>query len=170
MDNLSEQDRQLIAAEALLSDRERFCLHAFLRTNDKRRTYLYSREKPPKDQSVKSLDASVSKFFRTEKVQAFLSLHAKEREATTADNNVQLSEASTAEEIKKVYVKELQRIAQSGDDARRIAAIKELKDLQNLKDTNTEGTIKKVVFYLPLRCYACKLYQEAKAKTEPPSL
>lgn len=160
----TDEEKKLIAEEAKLSDRERYLLYAYLLTGDKYRTYLYSRETPPTTDNRIMIESGMYKFFRTPKVKAFLALNENNYKKIIAENSSKdnnLTEESEKERKRREYIKELERIASSADDSRRIQAIEKLTKLQDMQTNNNDIQDKHVVYYLPLRCSDCPLYRDS---------
>lgn len=150
-----------------LTEREVFCLEAYLVNGDKLKAYLYSRE-----QSVEAnmgvLREASERFFRSDKVVSFLRLNR--RRVAVADKGREVGASSvlsrggeSREDKLESYVRGLELVAQTGSANEQVNAYKALADIQQLKKLDMrEDDERKVVFYLPLRCRECVLYREAK--------
>ena len=53
-----------------------------------------------------------------------------------------------------------------GDNVRRAAILKQIADLQRMKQDENKDEADLIHFYLPLKCHACELYIQNKRKQE----
>lgn len=137
-----------------LSDKERFCLIAYLQTGDQLMAYVCSRKK----QTVANLEAiksMASRWINSEPVQIFLDAE-RGRKATLIDKQ-------TENRSKSDVIMELNQLATLTNEPKLKAEILlKLSDLEGWKKQDTKEESETVHYYLPLRCNICELYNAAK--------
>ncbi len=142
-----------------LSDKEKFCLDAYLVNKDRTSAYVYSRKVEP-SANENSLSVLVSRWINSEPVDAYLELSADKLSIPRGDNGEPLGEA---DQMFERIVELLTGFANDNSDKKlALQAAKELGNLYQLKGKSKEEAEQHKVFYLPLRCYDCKAYQYAK--------
>lgn len=141
-----------------LTERERFCLTAYLQTNDQLLAYLCSRKRQT-GANPEALKSMASRWINSAPVQAFLDSE-RGRKAILLDEA--LDNRSKADTIK-----ELNRLATLTTDTKLKAEILlKLSDLEGWKKLDTKEEQETIHYYLPLRCNVCSLYKAAKEKTQ----
>lgn len=136
-----------------LSDRERFCLIAYLQTGDQLTAYICSRKKPVSANN-QSLIAMASRWINSEPVQAFLEAE-RGRKAALIEDAENRSKADT--------IRELNKLASLTNDTKLKAEILlKLSDLEGWKKEKEQTQDDTIRYYLPLRCNVCSLYKAAK--------
>ncbi len=143
-----------------LTDRERFCLIAYLQTGDQLTAYLCSRKKPvsANNQSIVSM---ASRWINSEPVQAFLEAE-RGRKAILIEETTDRTKADT--------IRELNKLATSTTDTKLKAEILlKLSDLEGWKKEREQTQDDTIRYYLPLRCNVCSLYKAAKDVKQHPA-
>lgn len=147
-----------------LTDREKFCLTAYVlhqSTENKHLAFHCSRKKPTTT-TGEALYASISRWFKSPEVQAFIELETKRRQiaVTIDDENNGNSQTVSRDEL----LKELTVLFRSTPDPKlkaelgmKIAEIEKYKQVDRPTDEDT------IHYYLPLKCNKCVLYLNAKA-------
>lgn len=142
-----------------LSDKEKFCLDAFLLNKDREKAYVYSRKVEP-SANENSLSVLVSRWINSEPVDAYLELSSDKLSIPRGDNGEPLGEA---DQMFERIVTLLKGFANDNNDKKlALQAAKELGILYQLKGKAKEDIEQHKVYYLPLRCYDCKAYRYAK--------
>ena len=77
-----------------LTEKERFCLHAYLITKDKKMAFVCSREKPLKSEG-EGFRVNLSKWFNSDKVQAFIQEHQTQVRADAIDRGTEGQDVDT---------------------------------------------------------------------------
>lgn len=160
----SQEERTFFLSQ--LTEKERFCLQAYLVTKDKRMAFICSREKPLKADSGEGFRVNLSKWFNSDKVQAFIQEYQTQVRAELIDKGMEGQDIGKAE-----LVRELTILFRNEKDPRLKADIgMKLADLQQMKKEQTEQG-EQINYYLPLQCSKCALYikeKEAIEKTVQP--
>jgi len=149
-----------------LSDREKICLHGYLRSIStdpseknilwaKRWAYISSRKRQILDTSEKYITSSsftvnLSKWFKSNPVQSFLAEYGAEVHIQTNENVESVSKDELLKELTKIFRTER-------DPKLKSEIAMKLADLQAYKkDTVTETKAEQRHFYSPLKCSTCK--------------
>ncbi len=141
-----------------LTNRERFCLIAYMQTGDQLTAYICSRKKSVSANN-QSLVSMASRWINSEPVQAFLDAE-RGRKAALLEEADNRSKADT--------IKELNRLATLTTDTKLKAEILlKLSDLEGWKKEREQTQEDTIRYYLPLRCNVCSLYQKAKEEKQP---
>ena len=139
-----------------LTEKERFCLHAYLITKDKKMAFICSREKPLKSEG-EGFRVNLSKWFNSDKVQAFIQEHQTQVRADAIDRGTEGQDVDKTE-----LVRELTILFRKEKDPKLKADIgMKLADLQQMKKEQTEQG-EQIKYYLPLQCSRCALYLKEK--------
>lgn len=142
-----------------LSDRERFCLIAYLQTGDQLTAYICSRKRQTKAnwEAVRSM---ASRWINSVPVQTFL-------EAERGRKAILLNETVTQNRSKEDIIAELNKLASLTNDTKLKAEIlMKVADLEGMKKQETKQNDKLIRYYLPLKCSVCSLYKAAKEAKE----
>lgn len=143
-----------------LTEKEVFCLDAYLVNGDKRKAYLYSREKES-TASEDSLIQMSNNWFRSEPVIAYLEYKGYDKKLTAEA----MSENVDKQSIMFARIADiLEDHTQDPEPRIAIQAAKALGDLYQLKNKPAEEAEERKHFYLPLRCDDCAIYKYAKEK------
>ena len=138
-----------------LSDREKFCLDAYLQNNNAELAYLCSRKGNTKANAA-SLKSLVSRWINSPEVQAYITLE-KERKYT------QLNLESKENRSKESVVTELNILAsQTADPKQKGEILMKLADLQNFKKQEDEKAESRITYYMQVKCSNCPIYKAAK--------
>lgn len=141
-----------------LTNRERFCLIAYMQTGDQLTAYICSRKKSVSANN-QSLVSMASRLINSEPVEAFLDAE-RGRKAALLEEADNRSKADT--------IKELNRLATLTTDTKLKAEILlKLSDLEGWKKEKEQTQDDTIRYYLPLRCNVCSLYQKAKEEKQP---
>lgn len=144
-----------------LTEKERFCLQAYLVTKDKKMSFLCSREKPLKADSGEGFRVNLSKWFNSDKVQAFIQEYQTQVRAEAIDRGAEGQDVDKTE-----LVRELTILFRKEKDPKLKADIgMKLADLQQMKKEQTEQE-EQINYYLPLQCSKCALYLKEKEAME----
>ena len=139
-----------------LTEKERFCLQAYLITKDKKMAFVCSREKPLKSEG-EGFRVNLSKWFNSDKVQAFIQEYQTQSRASDIDRGMEGQDIGKAE-----LVRELTILFRREKDPKLKADIgMKLADLQQMKKEQTEQE-EQIKYYLPLQCSKCALYLKEK--------
>lgn len=151
---MKQTKEQLIAS---LSDREKFCLTAYLQIQDAKLAYLCSRSKESKA-SKENLPSLVSRWLNSEPVQAFIAVEqARKFTILNADN--------TENRSKDDVIKELNVLAtQATDPKLKGEMLVKLADLQQMKKQDDEDKESKIHYFAPLKCSQCPIKKAAAEK------
>lgn len=160
-------EQELLQSEvSALTEREVFCLEAYLVNGDKYKAYIYSRE-GSLSANIGALRDASERFFKSDKVRAFLRLNKKrvavgDKVSSSSSGGGRLLGNGSREDKLDSYVRGLEMIAETGSANEQVSAYKALADIQQLKKIDmTEADERKVLFYLPLRCRDCVLYKKS---------
>jgi hypothetical protein len=146
-----------ISFTSQLTEKERFCLQAYLVTKDKRMAFVCSREKPLKVDAGEGFRVNLSKWFNSDKVQSFIQEHQTQVRADAIDRGIDNLDIGKAE-----LVRELTILFRNEKDPKLKADIgMKLADLQQMKKEQTEQD-EQIKYYLPLQCSSCALYLKEK--------
>lgn len=138
-----------------LSDREKFCLDAYLQNNNAELAYLCSRKGNTKANAA-SLKSLVSRWINSPEVQAYITL---ERERKYTQLNMESKENRSKEDV----ATELNIIAtQTNDPKQKAEILMKLADLQNFKKKEDERAESKITYYMQVKCSNCPIYKEKK--------
>ena len=142
-----------------LSDKERFCLDAYIINKDADLAYLLSRTK----QSIcsrENLHRMALKWLRSTEVKIYID----NRQQVLYDN-IQIHKTKNRD--KSDVINELNTLASSTSDVKLKADIlKQITDLQQMKKDETKGEEDNTIhYYLPLSCHNCNLYIENKRRS-----
>lgn len=141
-----------------LSEKERFCLLAYLQTGNQLMAYICSRKKQT-DANFEAIRSMASRWINSEPVQAFLEAE-RGRKAILIDEELQ-------NRSKEDIITELNKLATLTNDTKLKAEIlMKVADLEGMKKQEVKQDEKLIHYYLPLRCSKCSLYAAAKAKKE----
>lgn len=140
-----------------LTDREKFCLTAYLQLQDAELAYLCSRSGITKAND-RSLAVQVSRWLNSEPVQAFIAVEqARKFTILNADN--------TENRSKDDVIKELNTLATQATDPKLKAEILlKLADLQQMKKQDDEDKESKIHYFAPLKCSQCPIKKAAAEK------
>lgn len=140
-----------------LTDKERFCLIAYLHTGDQLTAYICSRRKTvsSNNQSVISM---ASRWINSEPAQAFLEAERGRRAALTEEVENR-SKADTIRELNKL-------VSLTNDTKLKAEILLKLSDLEGWKKEKEQTQDDTIRYYLPLRCNVCSLYKKARAEKE----
>ncbi len=143
-----------------LSEKERFCLTAYLQTGDQLLAYICSRKRPP-EANAEALRSMSSRWINSKPVQAFL-------EAERHRKTILLDEA-IHNRSKEDVIAELNKLVTLSTDTKLKAEILlKLSDLEGWKKEQKHIEDDTIRYYLPLRCYMCELYKAAKPVDRQP--
>ncbi|MDL2304409.1 hypothetical protein LJC72_03605 [Bacteroides sp. OttesenSCG-928-D19] len=143
-----------------LTNKERFCLDAYLINNDVDTAYLLSRDRPSKSatqaivhvQALRWVGLPLCKEYLTERRTLLRQKQEKEspREETRTKTDV---------------IRELNRIADTAKTPKeQIDALMKIAELERMKQDESKDEKKTVHYYLPLTCDKCQLFNEHKKK------
>lgn len=137
-----------------LSEKERFCLIAYLQTGNQLMAYICSRKKPT-EANFEAIRSMASRWLNSEPVQAFLETE-RGRKAVLIDEELQ-------NRSKEDILSELNKLATLTNDTKLKAEIlMKVADLEGMKKQEIKQEEKLIHYYLPLRCSKCELYIRAK--------
>lgn len=139
-----------------LSDKEKFCLDAFMVNKDREKAFLYSR-KGESTSTGDSLTSQISRWFTSDPVSAYLELNGQRVEDALSVRG-DGEEESVFDKITGL----LKDIADGDDKRIAIQAAKELGNLYQLKGKSKEEAASRKMYYLPLRCHECEAYKYVK--------
>ena len=139
-----------------LSDKERFCLDAYLSNGNKILAYTLSREKPTKADDEYILQKMAGRWLRSQEVKAYLVARSKELQGLHSASNEPTDGRSKAD-----IIKELNHLCDvTTDNKQKAQLLAQLAELQGYKakpqPQQTEES--HVNYYLPMRCDFCPLY------------
>lgn len=139
-----------------LSDKERFCLDAYLSNGNKILAYTLSREKPTKADDEYILQKMAGRWLRSQEVKAYLVARSKELQGLQP-----ASDEPTDGRSKADIIKELNHLCDvTTDNKQKAQLLAQLAELQGYKakpqPQQTEES--HVNYYLPMRCDFCPLY------------
>lgn len=139
-----------------LSDKERFCLDAYLSNGNKILAYTLSREKPTKADDEYILQKMAGRWLRSQEVKAYLMARSKELQGLQP-----ASDEPTDGRSKADIIKELNHLCDvTTDNKQKAQLLAQLAELQGYKakpqPQQTEES--HVNYYLPMRCDFCPLY------------
>lgn len=138
-----------------LSDKEKFCLDAYLQNGNAELAYLCSRNTKTKANAA-SLKSLVSRWLNSDEVQAYINL---ERERKYTQLNLESKENRSKEDV----ATELNIIAtQTNDPKQKAEILMKLADLQNFKKKEDEKAESKITYYMQVKCSSCPMYLEKK--------
>jgi len=141
-----------------LSEKERFCLIAYLQTGNQIMAYICSRKKQT-EANFEALKSMASRWINSEPVQTFL-------EAERGRKSLLMNEAMQNRN-KEDIITELNKLASISNDTKLKAEIlMKVADLEGMKKQEVKQDEKLIHYYLPLRCSKCSLYTAAKDKKE----
>jgi len=141
-----------------LSEKERFCLIAYLQTGNQIMAYICSRKKQTEANS-EALKSMASRWINSEPVLAFLEAE-RGRKAVLMDEALQ-------NRSKEDIIAELNKLASLSNDTKLKAEIlMKVADLEGMKKQEAKREERLIHYYLPLMCSKCSLYTAAKAKKE----
>ena len=139
-----------------LSDKERFCLDAYLSNGNKILAYTLSRDKPTKADDEYILQKMAGRWLRSQEVKADLVARSKELQGLQP-----ASDEPTDGRSKADIIKELNHLCDvTTDNKQKAQLLAQLAELQGYKakpqPQQTEES--HVNYYLPMRCDFCPLY------------
>lgn len=139
-----------------LTDKERFCLDAYLSNGNKILAYTLSREKPTKADDEYILQKMAGRWLRSQEVKAYLVARSKELQGLQP-----ASDEPTDGRSKADIIKELNHLCDvTTDNKQKAQLLAQLAELQGYKakpqPQQTEES--HVNYYLPMRCDFCPLY------------
>lgn len=150
----------MLAKEQLinkLTDRERFCLIAYLQTGDQLTAYICSRKKLVSANN-KSLVSMASRWINSEPVQAFLEAE-RGRKAALIEQVKDRTKADT--------IRELNKLASLTTDTKLKAEILlKLSDLEGWKKEKEQTQDDTIRYYLPLRAMCVLFIKKQRKKNE----
>lgn len=158
---ISEEERRKIVLIAKLTEKEKFCLDAFLVNGDKRAAYVYSRDKTLTANN-ESITAGARKFFGQPKVKAYLEgrknqLNAKKEKEVFDNEGEECAQLDKTELLKQLTI-----LFRFETDTKIKADLgMKIADLQQMKKEQAEQE-EKIKYYLPIQCSKCELYLHAK--------
>lgn len=158
---ISEEEQHKIVLISKLTDKEKFCLDAFLVNGDKRSTYLFSRDRLLTANN-ESIAVAVRRFFAQPKVKAYLESRRKQIDAKRDKERFE-SEGEDYTQIDKAeLLQQLVLLFRTEKDTKIKADLgMKIADLQQMKKGQTEQE-EQIKYYLPLQCSKCELYLHAK--------
>lgn len=159
---ISEEEQNKIVLISKLTDKEKFCLDAYLVNGDRRSAYVYSRDRLLTANSD-SIATLVRKFFAQPKVKAYLEARRNQVEAKREKERFEEEEGVDYTQIDKTeLLQQLVLLFRSEKDTKIKADLgMKIADLQQMKKEQTEQE-EQIKYYLPLQCSRCKLYLQAK--------
>ena len=86
-----------------LTEKERFCLQAYLITKDKKMAFVCSREKPLKSEG-EGFRVNLSKWFNSDKVQAFIQEYQTQARASDIDRGMEGQDIGKAELVRELTI------------------------------------------------------------------
>jgi len=157
MENMTDMELKQAALITKLSDREKFCLNAFFKGENKNMAFICSRKSKLKNESGDSFNQMVSKWMNSTPVKAYL--HKLETEADArikAKEDAKEDEESemTKEELIKFFTKKVR--SKDIDDKTQMDAGNRLADLLAWKKEKIEEKAEQRHYYSPLKCSTCK--------------
>lgn len=139
-----------------LSDKERFCLDAYLSNGNKILAYTLSRDKPTKADDEYILQKMAGRWLRSQEVKKYLLARGKKLQGVHS-----ASDEPTDGRSKADIIKELNHLCDvTTDNKQKAQLLAQLSELQGYKakpqPQQTEES--HVNYYLPMRCDFCPLY------------
>lgn len=144
-----------------LTEKEKFCLDAYLVNNEREKAYLYSRD-TPSTAKESSLSTIVSRWINSEPVIAYLELMSAK---TGITSRVKTEEMDEQDKMFERIVELLKGFSEDESDKKlALQAAKELSVLYQLRDKPKDESERHKMYYLPLRCYDCAAYKYVKER------
>ena len=139
-----------------LSDKERFCLDAYLSNGNKILAYTLSREKPTKADDEYILQKMAGRWLRSQEVKAYLVARSKELQGLHSASNEPTDGRTKADIIKELN----QLVDTTADNKQKAQLLAQLAELQGFKakPQPPQQEDSHVNYYLPMRCDFCPLY------------
>lgn len=141
-----------------LTEKEKYCLDAYVVNGDKDKAYVFSREEESRA-NEKSLAAMATRWINSEPVAAYVELVTDKLNLVTRIDDSQHDETDILIEEITLLLKD---ISGGGDKRLAIQAAKELANLHQLKSKTKEEAGERKTYYLPLRCEDCAVYKYVK--------
>ena len=158
---VSEEEQNKIILISKLTDKEKFCLDAYLVNGDRRSAYVYSRDRLLTANS-ESIAALVRKFFAQPKVKAYLEARRNQVDAKREKERFEEEGGDCTQINKTELLQQLVLLFRSEKDTKIKADLgMKIADLQQMKKEQTEQE-EQIKYYLPLQCSKCELYLHAK--------
>lgn len=158
---ISEEEQNKIVLISKLTDKEKFCLDAFLVNGDKKNTYLYSRDRLL-NANTESIAASVRRFFAQPKVKAYLEARRGQVDAKRDKERFEVEGGDYAQIDKTELLRQLVILFRVEKDAKTKADLgMKIADLQQMKKEQGEQE-EQIKYYLPMQCSVCEKYLRAK--------
>lgn len=141
-----------------LSDKERFCLDAYLSNGNKILAYTLSREKPTKADDEYILQKMAGRWLRSQEVKAYLVARSKELQGLHSASNEPTDGRTKADIIKELN----QLVDTTADNKQKAQLLAQLAELQGFKakPQPPQQEESHVNYYMPLRCDFCPLYAQ----------
>ena len=177
--------KELLYLEAQLTDRERFCMFAYLllKNSDPRasiKAYYYSRQTEPKA-NTKLLERKADEWIESDKCQAFIELYRQDaiselsrREKSITEEEKELSaneEMIRNHEIDIEMLIEKRASTKNSDDIIKYTTAisnirKEISNIRHKNKSEFKDETKITKIYLPMRCNSndCPLYAAEEAR------
>ena len=146
-----------------LTEREKFCLLAYMVTKDAPLAYLCSREKVLTAKKS-SLATQTSRWLNSDPVQAWIADYNEThrmRQVIAGSNTENVSREELLKELSISFRDPKLDAKTKADIGLKLASLEDWKS-----DTSKQGEDSQVKYYLPLKCSQCNLYKEAKNKLD----
>lgn len=158
---ISEEEQNKIILISKLTDKEKFCLDAYLVNGDRKSAYVYSRDRMITANSD-SVAALIRKFFAQPKVKAYIEARRNQIEAKRDKERFEEEGVDYTQIDKAELLQQLVLLFRTEKDTKIKADLgMKIADLQQMKKEQTEQE-EQIKYYLPLQCSKCELYLNAK--------
>ncbi|WP_459187321.1 hypothetical protein ACGE0T_14425 [Parabacteroides sp. APC149_11_2_Y6] len=158
---ISEEEQNKIILISKLTDKEKFCLDAYLVNGDRKSAYVYSRDRMITANSD-SVSALIRKFFAQPKVKAYIEARRNQIEAKRDKERFEEEGVDYTQIDKAELLQQLVLLFRTEKDTKIKADLgMKIADLQQMKKEQTEQE-EQIKYYLPLQCSKCELYLNAK--------
>lgn len=158
---VSEEEQHKIILISKLTDKEKFCLDAYLVNGDKKATYVFSRDRLL-SATTESIATATRRFFAQPKVKAYIEARRSQMDAKREKERFEEEGEDYTQIDKAELLKQLVVLFRLEKDTKIKADLgMKIADLQQMKKEQVEQE-EQIKYYLPLQCSKCELYLQAK--------
>lgn len=158
---VNEEEQHKIILISKLTDKEKFCLDAYLVNGDKKATYVFSRDRLL-SATTESIATATRRFFAQPKVKAYIEARRSQMDAKREKERFEEDREDYTQIDKAELLKQLVILFRSEKDTKTKADLgMKIADLQQMKKEQIEQE-EQIKYYLPLQCSKCELYLQAK--------
>lgn len=140
-----------------LTEREKFCLDAFVSNGNMEMAWMLSREKPSTSTNPDIIRRMALRWMRDKSVKKYIADQRKQILSSLDDSSGELSDYQDKNFILSQYVRQLKITT---DPKLRAEMLWKISELQNMRKKEEETKDSTIHYYLPLACNNCSLYAE----------